>query len=357
MKNEYIKCHDEDMKNEYIKGHNEDMKNEYIKGHDEDIKGHDEDMKNKYIKGHDEDMKNEYIKGHDEDMKNEYIKCHDEDMKNEYIKGHDEDMKNKYIKGHDEDMKNKYIKSHDEDMKGNDINLNLDDYDKIFYSGNIEILNELLKEYSDKIYYINIEQMSHPSYYKMNRQIKGLKNIIDYSEENIPFYKNTYDKIYLFPPYFKFNNNIKKSIKCIDLLSIVNNSYREKEISKIKITQKQKIRLLKNCFNHVRDDYYSKSKIYINLHCSSEHNTMEMIRLVNLIMNKVIILTQPSICTNLIFLKKYLFICYNPDDFTCKIQDILNNYDLYYNKIYGDFNKAEYQNYLLECYQDFFDDL
>lgn len=248
-----------------------------------------------------------------------------------------------------EETLNKLIK-----LNNNDLHLDINNYDKIFYSGNIEILNELLKQYSDKIYYINIEQMSHPSYYKMIRQIIGLKNIIDYSEENLPYFQNTYNT-YLLPPYFKFNKDVKKSIKCIDLLSIVNNSYREKFISKIKITAKQKIRLLKNCFDYVRDDYYSKTKIYINLHCSSEHNTMEMIRLVNLIMNKVIILTQPSICTNLIFLKKYLFVCNDADEFTLKIQDILNNYDLYYTKIYGDFNKAEYQNYLLECYNQFVD--
>ncbi len=242
-------------------------------------------------------------------------------------------------------------------IKNNDINLNIKNYDIILYSGNIEILNELLKKYSDKIYYINIEQMSKPSYYKMNRQIIGLKNIIDYSEENLPFFGNTYNKIYLLPPYFKFNKDVKKSTKCIDLLSIVNNDYRINEISKIKITKKQNIKLLRNCFDDVRNDYFSKTKIYINLHCSDEHNTMEMIRLVNLIMNKVIILTQPSICTNLIFLKKYLFICNNSEEFTVKIQDILQNYDLYYIKIYGDFNKAEYHNYLLECYGQFVNDL
>jgi len=246
-----------------------------------------------------------------------------------------------------EEHLNKLIKNEKSD-------LNIKDYDKIFYTGDIEILNLLLKvndSFPKKIYYINIEQMSHPSYYKMFRYINGLKNIIDYSEENIPYFNNIYDKIYLIPPYFNFKNNIKKNIKFIDLLSIVNNEYREKEISKIKITNKQHIRLLKNCFNDVRDDYFSKTKIYINLHCSSEHNTMEMIRLSNLIMHKVIVLTQPSVCTNLIFLKKYLFICNTPDEFTSKIQNILKNYDLYYTKIYGDFNKAEYKNYILECYE------
>jgi hypothetical protein len=36
-------------------------------------------------------------------------------------------------------------------IKNNDINLNIKNYDIILYSGNIEILNELLKEYPDEI--------------------------------------------------------------------------------------------------------------------------------------------------------------------------------------------------------------
>jgi hypothetical protein len=273
------------------------------------------------------------------------------------------DIENNKIDINDiEESLNKLIKcdsefKYDNEKEFHKSPLNIKDYNKIFYTGNIEILNLLLKinnTFIEKIYYINIEQMSNPSYYKMIRRIDGLKNIIDYSEENIPYFNNIYSKIYLLPPYFNFKNNVKKNMKCIDILSIVNNEYREKEISKIKITSKQKIKLLKNCFDDIRDDYFSKTKIYINLHCSSEHNTMEMIRIVNLIMHKVIILTQPSICTNLIFLKKYLFICNNSDEFTYKIQDILRDYDIYYNKIYGDFNKAEYKKYILECYEELF---
>lgn len=275
--------------------------------------------------------------------------CNIEDSKNKLYNIEELNIKEFNI----EEYLNKLIKT-------DKSSLNIEEYEKIFYTGNIEILNLLLKinnTFPEKIYYINIEQMSHPSYYKIIRRINGLKNIIDYSEENIPYFNTIYDKIYLLPPHFNFKNNIKKNIKCIDLLSIINNEYREKEISKIKISNKQHIKLLKNCFNNVRDDYFSKTKIYINLHCSSEHNTMEMIRIVNLIMHKVIVLTQPSICSNLIFLKKYLFICNSADDFTYKIQDILHNYDLYYNKIYGDFNKAEYKNYTLECYQQLFNNI
>lgn len=251
----------------------------------------------------------------------------------------------------------------DDEHNKSDNYLKIHDYDKVFYTGTIEMLNILIKKFDSstisKLYFFNIEQMSHPSYYTMIRKIDNLINIVDYSEENIPFFEGIYKNRYLIPPYFDTINkkNIAPTLKTIDLLSLINNKYRESIISKIKITKKQKICLLKNCFGNIRNECYSKTKIYINVHCSEEHQTMEMIRIVNLIMNKVIVLTQPSICSDIIFLKKYLFICNDPDDFTLEIQNILNNYDLYYNKIYGDFNPDIYINYLISCYDKLIKDL
>ena len=290
---------------------------------------------------------------------NTYYKNKNIIIENIYIRLFDENIE--IINNNIHDTLNKLIEKYKEEDKSIDIRLNINDYDKIFYTGNISILNLLIKQLKDdalKLYYINIEQMSKPSYYKMFRSIIGLKNIIDYSNENIIFFKDLYQNIYLLPPYFPYNKNITQSMKVIDILSIVNNEYREKQISKIKIKKKQNIKLLRNCFNTVRDDYFSKTKIYINIHCSEEHKTMEMLRIVNLIMNKVIILTQPSICSNSIFLKDYLFIYNTSEEFTNKIQDILNNYDIYYNNIYGNSNYfTKYQEYLLKCYDDLLNDL
>ena len=278
-----------------------------------------------------------------------------------------------FIESDDINKMNKFkTDEYNEDNESNNY-LKIHDYDKVFYTGTIEMLNILIKKFDEssisKLYFFNIEQMSHPSYYTMIRRIDNLINIVDYSEENIPFFEGIYKNIYLIPPYFDtFNKiincdssinktNISPTLKTIDLLSLINNKYRESIISKIKITKKQKICLLKNCFGNIRNECYNKTKIYINVHCSEEHKTMEMIRIVNLIMNRVIILTQPSICSDIIFLKKYLFICNDPDDFTLEIQNILNNYDLYYNKIYGDFNPDIYINYLISCYDKLIKDL
>lgn len=218
-------------------------------------------------------------------------------------------------------------------------------YDKIFYTGDISTLNyiiTMMKNRSDKIYFLNIEQMSHPNYYNLIRKIENVTNIIDYSEENIPYFNNIYKNIYLLPPYFKVEN-IDINDKNIDILTIANNSYRINYINKI---NNKNIKIIENCYGIERDDYFKRTKIYINIHGSENHNTMEMIRLVNLIMNKVIILTQGSIHSNLLFFKKYLYIYNDPKEYNVLINDILENYNEYYNRIYKNFDENIYYNYI-----------
>lgn len=234
------------------------------------------------------------------------------------------------------------------DITSFDINTinNLLNYDKIFYSGDLNILNEIIKLTNNdfkKIYFINIEQMSHPSYYKYIRNINENINIIDYSEENIPFYKSIYHT-FLFPPYYENNNICDKNI---DIMSLVNNDYRKNIINNIEnINNNYKLLFIDNCYGKERDIYFSKTKIYINIHCSENHNTMELIRIMNLIVNKVIVITNNSINSDLLYIKDYIIICNNNEDFSILINEILNNYEYYYNKIFNNFNHEKYILYI-----------
>lgn len=233
--------------------------------------------------------------------------------------------------------------------------LDLINYNKIFYSGDLEILKIIINNINynyNKLYFINIEQMSHSSYYKMIRTINRKINIIDYSEENIPYFKNIYNSVFLIPPFFKINNNILN--KNIDILSIINNDYRKSIIDKIDFNKDLNILFIDNCFNSERDNYFFKSKIYINIHCSENHQTMELIRIINLIMNKVIIITENSINSKLLFIKDYIIICNNRNDFKKYIDEILNNYNYYFNKIYGNFKDTEYINYVKNNFDKLF---
>ena len=225
-------------------------------------------------------------------------------------------------------------------------NLDLLKYDKIFYTGDLNILNEIVKLINNnfkKIYFINIEQMSHPSYYLYIRNIDKNINIIDYSEENIPFFKSIYNT-FLFPPYYEYSNNIFN--KTIDIMSIINNDYRKNIINNININKNYKLLFIDNCYDKERDEYFSKTKIYINIHCSDSHNTMELIRIINLIMNKVIVITINSINSDLLYIKDYIIICNNNNDLSNLINEILNNYNYYYSKIFNNFNNEKYLLYI-----------
>jgi hypothetical protein len=230
-----------------------------------------------------------------------------------------------------------------------DIHLDLliTEYDKILFSGEIGKITEILKKYSseeDKIYFVNIEQMSNESYYKYLRNIPTNIKLIDYSEENIPFFKNIY-KSYLIPPIYNYEN-IDKEIKDIDLLSTRNNEYRENIILFLEEKTRRKIDIIHNCYHDERDDIYRKTKIYINLHCSDNHNTMELIRICNLLAKRVIVITTKTILVDLLFLKDCIICVNSIDDMIPIINNILEDYDFYYDYYTSKFNYEEYDKYV-----------
>lgn len=253
----------------------------------------------------------------------------------------------------------KYYKNINVQIKYFDVNIfnenkfNLTDftkYNKILYTGDLSFfkkLKNILNNDSYKLYFINIEQLSHESYYTMFRTIDTDTNIIDYSEENIVYIKNTYNSYFLIPPYYEYYN-IDINDKTIDILSICNNSYREILIKNINIDQNYNIILLNECYGNIRNDYFNKTKIYINIHGSEKHLTMELIRIVNLIFRKVIIISQNSVYHDILFLKKYILVHNDINSLNICATEILNNYEYYYHLIYDDFDENEYYNYIME---------
>ena len=233
--------------------------------------------------------------------------------------------------------------------------INFKKYNKLFYSGDINILNKFIELnninniienlFNDKnIYYINIEQLSHDSYYREMKKLNNNVNIIDYSEENIPYLENIYN-YFLFPPFFKCKK-IDYTKKTIDVLGIMNNEYRKSIYNNINIDKNFNKIFLDNCYGKERDNYFYNSKIYINIHASPNHKTMELLRIVNLIMNKVIVISQNTVNNELIFLKDYIIICNDDNNFSEYINEILINYEHYFHKIYDNFNETKYYNYI-----------
>ena len=110
----------------------------------------------------------------------------------------------------------------------------------------------------------------------------------------------------------------------------------------------QNICSINGVYGQQRNEYFYKTKIYINIHCSDEHQTMELIRILNLISYKVIVISQKSIFSDLLFIKDKIIICNNISNFSEYINEILNNYEYYFNKIYGNFedDEQEYIKYI-----------
>ena len=143
---------------------------------------------------------------------------------------------------------------------------------KYIFSGNIDSINNLFEKYKDNnFYFLNIEQMSVESYFNIIKRLNSNIKIIDYSEENIPFLKKYFKKILLLPPIYKNEKNLFFE-KNIDIISFSNNEYRTQFLNKI--NKKYNITYIDNIFGEERDELFRKTKIYINVHSSDNHNTM-----------------------------------------------------------------------------------
>jgi hypothetical protein len=246
---------------------------------------------------------------------------------------------------------------------------------KYIFTGNIEKINTIYDKYRNKnFYYLNVEQMSMNSYFENIKQLDKYFNIIDYCEENIPFLQSYFKNVYLIPPYYNdlnldlnlninFNNqNQIKNInnkdinnkdinnkdinnKDINIISLANNIYRRNILNKI--NSKFNIYLIDNIFGETRDNLFKRTKIYINIHSSENHKTMELIRIINLLKKKVIVLSQNTIFPDLLKVSKSIIIFHNIEQLEYLLNDILNNYNSYYDYIFNQ-NFVNYDNYVYE---------
>jgi hypothetical protein len=227
-------------------------------------------------------------------------------------------------------------------------NIAFENFHKIIYTGDIQIFNNIIVNKMDnlhkKLYYLNIEQLSHYDYYTMINSINPNVNFIDYSEENKEYLNKISNNAYLFPPYFtKKNTNICD--KTIDIITLLNNDYRINIFKSIHLDNKYIFNGLREIFDEERDKIYASSKIYINIHGSEKHKTMELIRIINLLMNNVIVITDNSIFSDLLYIKDNIIICNNHNNLPTYVDEILNNYEKYYNK-YCNFDENKYYAFI-----------
>jgi len=196
--------------------------------------------------------------------------------------------------------------------------------------------------------FLNIEQMSHPSYYTYFRNIPEYIPIIDYSEENVEYLKKDYSVLCISPFFSNFlHEDISIQSKTIDCLSIHNNAYRQKSIDDIQESIKPiNIYKMDSIYGIERDKLFTKTKIYINIHCSDKHQTLELIRIVKLLSLGVIVISEDTVYSSLCYLSKYIYFT-KKENMHIVVKEILNNYTFYYEKLKREWNEEEYLTYII----------
>ena len=229
-------------------------------------------------------------------------------------------------------------------------------YSKIIFSGNVGKFIEIYKNFNidnlNNVYFLNIEQMGHYSYFKYIKNIPLTMKILDYSEENIYCLENIYKKTFLIPPTAK-SYYTKDTVKKNNIITFTNNDYRKKIVSKL---NRNDITCIEYSFGEERDKMFAETKIYLNIHCSDKHITSELIRIVNLIMNKVIVISQYSTNSEILYMEPYILFCNTLEEMRNTIDEVMENYDEYFKKIYSSFDEKNYLEYVHFCFDNFIQD-
>ena len=170
---------------------------------------------------------------------------------------------------------------------------------------------------------------------------------MDYSEENIDLFKNKSNTACLQLPYLLNKNeigNVKKIKDMVCILNIRNNSPRRLSMhDKLKIKFGDKYSRIYG-FGKERDNLLFLNKILINIHAYPSYRINEQIRVNRCVFNKMIVISEPGYNDDLLYLKKYIIFC-DYDKIPEKVEEVLNNYEKYYNELFKDFDLDEIEKH------------
>lgn len=211
------------------------------------------------------------------------------------------------------------------------------------------------KNLKQKFYCFFYEPLTNKDYFKIIHRLNYFSNIdiISYSKNNLELLKkrlNGNRNFYLLTNnYYHFNNisfnkNINGVINHRDFTDISIEKYKNYNHSVINKELINKNNLI--IFNHwgeERNELFKNTKIFINLHKSVNSKILETFRITELIKYRVIIISQNIINPKEELFYKYIIYC-DDNNLINKYNEVLNNYDFYYNKIYGNITNKELFN-------------
>ena len=212
----------------------------------------------------------------------------------------------------------------------------------IFYTRErkcMKLFNDLFNKNNIKFYILNLEQLSWNT--SLNIILKTEK-ILDYSEENMNIIKNK--EVYHLPYLVnrkEIYSNKKNGVAAID-------GYRGLRRIKIYKILKERLgdnfNLITNKFGEERDNLLFTNKILLNIHSTPQYFINEQIRVNRCVFNKMIVISEPGYNDDLLYLKKYIIFC-DYDKIPEKVEEVLNNYEKYYNELFKDFDLDEIEKH------------
>ena len=184
------------------------------------------------------------------------------------------------------------------------------------------------------IYLLSTEQLSRSGCFDYVCR-RNDDNIIDYSEENIKYYgdrKNVYHIPYQINKQEIYNYKKEKNVAMV-----ANNSPRRWQIYNEILKKNININNVKGWLKE-RDEKLFIHKILVNIHINEKHcKIMEQMRINRCIFNKIIVITEDSIYQDDLELKSYMLIC-KFNKISGFVENVINNYTEYHNKIFDDFD-------------------
>lgn len=230
------------------------------------------------------------------------------------------------------------------------------DYIIIFqYINNYPDFYEEFKNF--KIILINTEQTTNLNK-RINDTVQYLKEhnnykLIDYNKENFRYFsKYISEKNYfVLEPNYSFIKDYHEKNIDIGIYNRETNHDRN-IISKYLSNVIGKTNNMRGKFNKKRLDFISRCKIFINIHAGRKYLIGETHRLNELISHKCIVISQRCLDEKLMKLSNFIIFCDN-ENLEDKINEVLENYQFYFNKFFGNKTNLEIFNEINNEYINF----
>jgi len=174
------------------------------------------------------------------------------------------------------------------------------------------------------VYLLNIEQLTRNEW--LNNISSSRFKLCDYSIGNVQLLEN---RPVHFLPYQYNHNEVVDNEKIRDIIFIgCLSEYRSQILNKI-----PNVTTIDSIFGKERDGFLFSHKILVNLHYLPSYNIHEQIRTTRCIFNKMIVVTEKSLDDDNNIMKDFMIIT-ERENIPNVVHDILENYELYYNKLF-----------------------